>query len=77
MPSVAASDLPVRDRAGSGVRRKRISKAPIVDRTGSFEIALVIAAVVAVVGALSYLLGVRSTIELDTLLDEPMTAPVV
>lgn len=49
----------------------------IVDRTGSFEIALVIAAVVAVVGALFSLLGVRSTIELDTLLDEPMAGPVV
>jgi sugar phosphate permease len=34
----------------------------IVDRTGSFDLALVIAAAVAVCGALSYLLGVTSAI---------------
>ncbi len=49
----------------------------IVDRTGSFEIALVIAAVVAVVGALSYALGVRTTIAADALVNAPMAARVV
>jgi sugar phosphate permease len=49
----------------------------IVDRTGSFDLALIIAAVVAVVGALSYLLGVRSAIEADALVHEPIAAPVV
>jgi sugar phosphate permease len=43
----------------------------IVDRTGSFDIALVLAAVMAVGGALSYLLGVTDTIDAAGLLGGP------